>query len=188
MEAGSDTTASILLSYIHAMVRNPEAFKKAQQEVDAVCGTEHLPTVEDIDKLPYVKACMNEVSKKTQSISSKNLQLTLLKTLRWRPVAPEGIPHMLTEDDTYQGYHIPKGTMIFANTWSIHREEGEYVDPDSFVPERFLGNKFGSERPEKEGCDEGRRVTYTFGAGWRACSGQQVAENSLVRIFHYIDH
>ena len=95
---------------------------------------------------------------------------------------------MLTEDDTYQGYHLPKGTMVFANTWSIHREEGEYTDPDSFIPERFLGNKFGSQRPGQEGCDEGRRVTYTFGAGWRACSGQQVAENSLVRIFHYIDH
>lgn len=68
MEAGSDTTASTLLSYIYAMVNNPEAFKKMQKEVDAFCGTERLPTVEDIDKLPYVRACMNEVSKKTQLI------------------------------------------------------------------------------------------------------------------------
>lgn len=72
MEAGSDTTASILLSYVQAMVSNPEAFKKAQQEVDVVCGTERLPTIEDVDKLPYVKACMNEVSKKMQSICSKH--------------------------------------------------------------------------------------------------------------------
>jgi hypothetical protein len=38
-----------------------------------------------------------------------------------------GIPHMCTEDDIYEGYHIPKGSLIMANIW--------YGPP-------FFGNRF----------------------------------------------
>jgi len=75
---------------------------------------------------------------------------------------------------------LPKGTILFANTWSIHRT-GEYANPDEFIPERFLDNEYGiaaeSAEDEKEGM---RRPLYGFGAGRRACSGQRLAENSLV--------
>ena len=69
---------------------------------------------------------------------------------------------MLTEDDTYDEYHFPKGTVFFANAWSIHRDEKEYDTPDEFVPERFLQSKFGT-RDSSHGAstqDESRRVTY----------------------------
>lgn len=85
----------------------------------------------------------------------------------------------MTQDDQYNGYSIPKGTILFANAWSVHRSE-EFADPDHFVPERFLANKFGTKSDVK-GNDEGRRVLYGFGAGRRVCSGQRLAENSLVR-------
>ena len=26
---------------------------------------------------------------------------------------------MLTEDDVYGGYYLPKGTLVVANTWSV---------------------------------------------------------------------
>ena len=29
----------------------------------------------------------------------------------------EAIPHMATNDDEYDGYHIPKGTVVFGNAW-----------------------------------------------------------------------
>ncbi len=102
------------------------------------------------------------------------------QTLRWRPVAAGGIPHMLTQDDTYEGYFLPKGTILFANTWAIHRDEEEYEDPDEFIPERFLNNKFGAKGRSTDASEDHRRVTYGFGAGRRACPGQRLAENSLV--------
>lgn len=37
------------------------------------------------------------------------------QTHRWRPVAPAALPHASTEDFTYKGYLIPKGTIIFVN-------------------------------------------------------------------------
>ena len=75
---------------------------------------------------------------------------------------------------------IPKGTMLLANTWAIHRDESEYADPEEFIPERFLDNKFGSIKKMKDGENDMRRSTYTFGAGRRVCAGQRLAENGLV--------
>ena len=28
-----------------------------------------------------------------------------------------GIPHLLSEDDFYRGYFIPKGTLVVSNVW-----------------------------------------------------------------------
>lgn len=61
MEAGSDTTASTLLSFLLAMIKYPQAFKRAQKEVDELCGSSRSPTTDDINRLPYIKACMDEV-------------------------------------------------------------------------------------------------------------------------------
>lgn len=61
MEAGSDTTASTLFSFILGMIHNPEALKVAQREVDGVCGVTRSPNFDDLDQLPYLRACMNEV-------------------------------------------------------------------------------------------------------------------------------
>ena len=84
---------------------------------------------------------------------------------------------MLIQDDSYEGYFLPKGTILFANTWAIHMDESVYEEPDKFIPERFIGNKFGCKTRVT---DNNRRVTYAFGAGRRVCPGQRLAENSLV--------
>lgn len=89
---------------------------------------------------------------------------------------------MLIQDDVYNGYFLPKGTILFANAWSIHQDRAEYERPEEFTPERFMTNKFGSKSAEETSTDnDQRRVTYGFGAGRRVCPGQRLAENSLVR-------
>ena len=60
MEAGSDTTASMLLSFLMAMAKHPEVLKRCQNEVDSVCGLNRSPGIQD--DLPYLRAVMNEVS------------------------------------------------------------------------------------------------------------------------------
>jgi cytochrome P450 len=57
---------------------HPDAQKRAQAEIDAVVGTERLPTFEDRSSLPYVEAVLRE-------------------TLRWNPVFPLGtfIPYII---------------------------------------------------------------------------------------------
>ena len=31
----------------------------------------------------------------------------------------EAFPHMTTNDDEYDGYYIPKGTVVFGSAWSV---------------------------------------------------------------------
>ena len=73
-----------------------EVQKKAQAELDAVTGGTRLPTAADKENLPYLRALVSEV-------------------LRWRPIAPLGMPHNSLEDDTYGEYLFPKGTMFVPN-------------------------------------------------------------------------
>jgi cytochrome P450 len=85
------------------MLLNPVAQKRAQAELDDVLGPgpERLPTAADRARLPYVEACWKE-------------------SLRWHPVAPEGLAHMVRDDDVYEGYRIPKGTIVLPNIWFVH--------------------------------------------------------------------
>ena len=75
------------------MAMSPEVRKKAQDELEMVVGRERLPTFEDQSNLPYLRAIF-------------------LECVRWLPVTPLGIPHGLTADDYYNGYFIPKGTIV----------------------------------------------------------------------------
>ena len=82
-----------------AMLHFPEAMRKAQEEIDRVVGRERLPTFEDKNSLPYSRAMILEV-------------------LRWRTLEPVGVSHASTADDVYNGWFIPKGTVIFPNLQS----------------------------------------------------------------------
>lgn len=62
MEAGSETSSMMAHFFVLTMMAHPEIFKKAQQEVDRICGTSASPSIEHIDKLPYLQAIMMEVS------------------------------------------------------------------------------------------------------------------------------
>ena len=79
----------------------PEVQRRAQEEIDRVVGTDRLPGFEDRDNLPYVDAVVKEV-------------------LRWHPIGPMGLPHTSTEDGFYEGYFIPKGSLLLANIWCIY--------------------------------------------------------------------
>jgi cytochrome P450 len=58
-------------------------------------------------------------------------------------MAAGSIPHTLIQDDIYEGYFPPKGTILFANAWGIYWDEDEYELPDKFIPARFISNKYG---------------------------------------------
>ncbi|KAG9225725.1 hypothetical protein CCMSSC00406_0009322 [Pleurotus cornucopiae] len=148
---GSETSHLALKTFFAAMLLYPDVQRRGQKELDAHVGSQ-LPTFDDLPHMPYVHAIMLEV-------------------LRWQAVLPLSIAHRLTEDDTYNGYHLPKGATVFANTWAILRDEEYYPDPDRFFPDRFLKN--GKIDPKL--CD----VMPNFGYGRRICPGRHFAMDSL---------
>lgn len=60
VEAGADTTANQVLTLIMALAKHPEVQRKAQAEIDRVCGPDSPPTFEDFDKLPYINCIVKE--------------------------------------------------------------------------------------------------------------------------------
>lgn len=143
-EAGSDTTTMALEVFTLAMILYPDVMKKAQNEVDAI--VQGYPSYENKGQLPYIEAVVKEV-------------------LRWRPVSAGGIPHAVTQDDEYMGFHIPKGATVIGNHWSIHLDENIYKDPYIFNPDRWI--------------EDPALPLAAFGFGRRICTGQHIAKNSL---------
>ena len=94
----------------------PEAQKRAQAEIDFVIGNARLPLHDDRPNLPYVDALVKEVFRwnlVTPLGTSVSLHMFVWKGLK-RILA---VPHRLIEDDIYEGYLFPKGTIVIANVW-----------------------------------------------------------------------
>ena len=75
------------------MAMCPEAQEKAQHELDMVVGPNALPSFDDIDELPYLRA-------------------VFLESTRWMPILPLGLAHAAYTEDEYNGFRIPKGAVI----------------------------------------------------------------------------
>ncbi|RBR08513.1 hypothetical protein FVER53590_06100 [Fusarium verticillioides] len=88
--AGTDTTWATCVIFILNMVLHPEIQEKAQQELDAVIGSDRLPDFSDRPALVYIEHIVQEI-------------------YRWSPLALLGIPHKSLHDDIYKGMLIPKG-------------------------------------------------------------------------------
>ncbi|KAG6898411.1 hypothetical protein C0992_004122 [Termitomyces sp. T32_za158] len=58
--AGAETTWTTLTVFFLAMVLHPECQKRAQEEIDSVIGTGHLPDFSDRESLPYVECILQE--------------------------------------------------------------------------------------------------------------------------------
>ena len=59
IEAGSETTSQVLNNCLVGLLSNPNAVKKAHEELDRVVGSERSPMWEDEEKLEYV--CVSSV-------------------------------------------------------------------------------------------------------------------------------
>ena len=70
MDAGAETSSSSLQTFIISLLQNPESQRKAQEEIDRVIGGDHMPILDDFERLPYVKALVREVGHNCSQISS----------------------------------------------------------------------------------------------------------------------
>lgn len=61
LDAAYDTSSASVLNFVVALAAHPDVMAEARREVDGVCG-ETMPRTEDLARMPYLKACMMEVS------------------------------------------------------------------------------------------------------------------------------
>ncbi|KAI0792996.1 cytochrome P450 [Irpex lacteus] len=159
VSAGAETTSTTVFNFILAMTLYPDVLRRAQAEIDAVVGRERVPTFEDKDNLPYIRAIVRE-------------------TLRWRPVGPLAVPRQATEDDWYEGYFIPKGTTVIGNIWAMNRDPTIFPDFEAYRPDRFLDETGKNEIAPPDTHQMGH-VTYGFGRRCVSCVGLHFANHAL---------
>ncbi|KAI3505779.1 hypothetical protein L1887_28021 [Cichorium endivia] len=142
--AGVDTSGTTVEWALSELIRSPRVMEKLQTELRQVLNGKERIQEEDIQDLSY----LNQVIK---------------ETLRLHPPAPLHIPRQCTETCVFAGYDIPKKTKLIINAYAINRDPEYWIDPESFIPERF---------EIKHTIIVGADYEYLpFGAGRRICPG-----------------
>ncbi|KAI0087992.1 cytochrome P450 [Irpex rosettiformis] len=155
---GVDTTYSVVLNAILAMMQYPEVQRTAQAELDRIIG-DRLPTIADRESTPYLNALIKEA-------------------MRWYPPVPLGLAHRSAEDVIYKGFLIPKDAIVVPNVWAVSRVCAPEFPPERFIPERFLQPNYDEIDPN----------SYIFGFGRRVCPGRYLAGNSTYILIATVVH
>jgi cytochrome P450 len=139
--AGHETTATALTWAWYLLCRHPEIYQRVQDEVDSVLQG-RTPTYADLAQLPYCLQVFKEA-------------------MRLYPPAYIASRRAL-RDVEIDGYAVPKDGVVLFSSYTLHRREEYFPQPERFDPERFT--------PERE--KQLPRYAYIpFGAGPRICIG-----------------
>lgn len=108
------------------MTLAPAAQARARQEINRVAGTGRFPEFKDQGNMPYINAVVleslrwNPPAPFSTSEKARSANRYSLSTVSLPPLV---VPHASREDDTYNGYFIPKGTMVIPNVWCATVQE-----------------------------------------------------------------
>jgi cytochrome P450 len=144
--AGHETTSNALTWTFYLLSQNPEAEAKFHAELEAVLKDKTL-TPEDYPQLKYT-------------------QMVLAESMRILPPAWV-IGRTAIEEHQFGGFTIPKGSLVLASIYAMHRDARFWADAEKFIPERW--EKFSVK-------EAGQKFIYfPFSKGARSCIGEQFA-------------
>ncbi|KAG0425592.1 hypothetical protein HPB47_027264 [Ixodes persulcatus] len=150
---GADTTSSTVTFCLYHLARNPEAQDRARQEVLDVVGNESRTLEpEQLNQLPFLKACVKE-------------------SLRLNPTL-SGVFRKLDHEVILSGYLVPAGTPLFTENYVASRLEENFTRADEFLPERWL--KRDDQGRQDWVLHPFASLPFSFGA--RMCLGRRLAE------------
>ncbi|CAH9100608.1 unnamed protein product [Cuscuta epithymum] len=150
LAAGTDTSAATMEWTLSLLLNHQQVLQKAQEEIDDKVGFERLVEESDMADLPYLNCIIKEA-------------------MRMHPVGPLALPHESLKECTIASYHIPKGTMLLLNLYSIQRDPEYWDEPKRFKPERFEDFKVVTTAKENG------YKWMPFGSGRRGCPGEALA-------------
>lgn len=162
LTAGGETTGHAMTMITYYVLSSPEIYRKLVSELKTAF-TDKQTTLEylTLEKLPYLSGVIKE-------------------GLRLSYGVPGRLPRAIeTPDAIFNGYRVPKGTIVSMSAWMLNRNPQTFPEPERFNPERWSD-------PEKSKILENKYFA-PFGKGSRQCVGMQYARLpfplSLSRIF-----
>ncbi|KAH7421268.1 hypothetical protein KP509_13G048900 [Ceratopteris richardii] len=161
--AGTDTATMTIEWALAELLQNRNKLQKLITELHEVVGSSRIVHENDLPNLSYLRAVVNE-------------------TLRLHPSAPLLPPHRSMDACDVDGYHIPMGTNVYVNAWTIQRDPSLWENPLDFEPERFLGSPMMDSIPGQY------MELIPFGGGRRSCPGWRlgllITQIVLANILH----
>ncbi|GAP88124.1 putative fatty acid hydroxylase [Rosellinia necatrix] len=149
--AGHDTTAGLLSFLVLNLIRHRDAYAKVQEEVDRVLGGGAM-TVDHLQALPYVRACLME-----------SLRLDPpAQMIAVTPTVDDGSPVVLGGR-----YAVRRGQSALISIPALHRDPATFgADAAAFRPERMTEAAVRALP---------RNAFKPFGHGPRSCIGSDFA-------------
>lgn len=152
--AGSETTATLLSATTYFILTHPSSLAKLQAEVRNAFQNEEEINIVSVNSLSYMLAVLNEV-------------------LRLYPPSPSSFNRVTPAAGCHiAGRFVPGNTNVAVNQWSANHSPSNFVRPDEFVPERWMG---GEGDVDGEFAGDNRRVVQPFSVGRRDCIGRNLA-------------
>ena len=142
--AGHETTSRALTWLSYLLSQDTAALTKVEEEIDQLDMKQSPETWQE--NIPFSMACFNE-------------------SMRLYPPAPL-ISRQAIEADAFENKSLSKDCGVLLNLWALHRHRKHWERPDSFDPDRFIGER---------GKSIGRFSFLPFGVGHRICIGQRFA-------------
>jgi cytochrome P450 len=147
--AGHETTANALAWTIYLLTQHPEIAERVASEVHSV-GVSSSASASDFD--PGVK-------------EDSLLFRVVRESLRLYPPA-WAIGRRATKDVEIGGTKIPKGAIVLACQWAVHRSDRYFSDPSKFDPDRWTAEVHRTLP---------KYAFFPFGGGPRSCIGEGFA-------------
>ena len=148
--AGHETTANALSWSLYLLSQAQDMRERVEREVDAVLG-ERAPAPDDLARLVFTRAVIDEA-------------------VRLYPPVPF-MSRAALREDRIGNMRIPKGSLVVAAPWVLHRHRLLWEAPEAFDPDRFM--------PDRRAAID-RFAYLPFGAGPRVCIGASFALQEAV--------
>ncbi|ETO00118.1 cytochrome P450, partial [Reticulomyxa filosa] len=168
LQAGTDTTSSTMCFAMYYLAKYPDIQAKVREEmlstssdVALADSNEHNFSYGQSSEVQYTTAFLKEV-------------------LRLYPAAPF-FSRRAIEDDSWNGYPLPKGSIVWINPYQLGRNKKVWGDNVlEFSPERFTSKRRGSEKPY---------AWVPFGSGARQCIGFRLSMLEMkIVLSHLLKH
>ena len=143
--AGSETITAALWVSSFFLLQHPQCLRKLQQEVRGAFASLEEITGDSAARLPYLRGVIDE-----------GMRLCPPASMGGTRVSPGAM---------VDGHYIPAGTYVSTNPWVTQRDPRYWRDPESFRPERWIGNGFGDTK----------EAFQPFSLGPRVCIGMNMA-------------
>ncbi|KAI1865447.1 uncharacterized protein JN550_008204 [Neoarthrinium moseri] len=145
--AGSETTATLLSGVTYFLMTNPDAMKRATDEVRSRFKTEDEINFVTVNDLNFMNSCLSEA-------------------FRLYPPVAMGLPRVVPAGGAkICGHYVAEGNIVAVHHYALYRRASVFKDPLEYHPERFLG--------DPRFANDSRDALQPFHIGPRNCIGRK---------------